>query len=89
MRKTTHIDRDNLAISCNKSLKEYNRIVISKVGNFWHTSTLKADSQRPLVDASRKCKSSDGQFFSHYFFNWKEHRFHNLRHIFIIAHMKI
>lgn len=67
MRKTTHIGRDNVAISCSKSLKEYNRNVISKVGNYWHTSTLKSDSQRPQLDASRKCKSSDRQFFNHYF----------------------
>lgn len=67
MRKTTHIGRDNVAISCSKSLKEYNRNVISKVGNYWHTSTLKSDSQRPLLDASRTRKSSDHQVFNHSF----------------------
>lgn len=67
MRKTTHIGRDNVAISCSKSLKEYNCNIISKVGNYWHTSTLKSDSQRPQLDASRKRKSSDHQFFNHYF----------------------
>lgn len=89
MRKTTHIGRDNVAISCSKSLKEYNRNVISKVGNYWHTSTLKSDSQRPLLDASRMRKSSDRQVFNHYFLIGKNINFITSKNIFIIAHIKM